>query len=152
MTLHQDHYWLPWNQTQWKMCYCRDLWKQQGSPTHPRKSLSLGIALPCNGHPITVGGQHTCRKQGPKLKCYSPEFLVVTSDRIKSNLQLRATQYQRFWAFPRFRMVHLESPNHICLTRCAQTYRWVGFFLCRTFLCRASLWSNPQFCGYGSKR
>ena len=96
--------------------------------SHPRKSLSSGIALPCNGHPITVGGRHTGRKHGPKLKCYSPEFLVVTSDRIKSNLQLRATQYQRFGAFPRFRMVHLESPNHICLTGCAQTYRLVSFF------------------------
>ena len=62
-------------------------------------------------------------------EAHSPEFLVITSDRIKSNLQLRATQYQRFGAFPRFRMVHLESPNHICLTGCAQTYRLVGFFV-----------------------
>ena len=113
--------------------------------SHPRKSLSLGIALPCNGHPITVGGQHTCRKHGPK---YSPELLVVTSERFKSNLQQKATQYQRFGAFPRFRMVHLESPNHICLTGCAQTYRLVVFFKSDISMSYKPWW-NPQFCAHG---
>ena len=109
----------------------------------PRKSLSLGIALPCNGHPITVGGQRTCRKHGPKLKCYPPELLVITLDRINSNLQLRATQYQRFGTFLCFRMVHLESPNHICLTGCAQTYRLVVFFYVGHFYVAQALAESP---------
>ena len=91
------------------------------------------------------GGAAHMQEARSKIAIYSPESLVVASDRIKSNLQLRATQYQRFGAFLHFRMVHLESPNHICLTGCAQTYRWVGFFLCRTFLCRTSPGGIPSF-------
>ena len=160
MTLHQDHYWLPWNQTQWKMCYCRDLWKQQGSPTQsPTKVPFLGDRATVQRASDHSGGAAHMQEARSKIEMLLSRILGRNLRQNQKQFTAKSNAISKIWSIPSFQNGPFRIPkSHLSDRLCPNIQ--VGWFFCRTFLCRTSHGGFPSFAdmvatimstnGYGS--